>query len=122
MLYVENNVIYLTKGDDGKLPVNVTLGDESYQMSEYDTLTITVRELPSAESPVLLQIETVPGSNRIIFNSADTKDISPGRYSADIQLTDGGGRKYTIWPRLEGNKRYNGRNYENFVIMPEVTV
>lgn len=121
MLFVEENVIYLTKGDDGKLPVNVTIGDEPYELSEFDTLTITVREVPDAESPVLLQIETVPGSNRIVFNSADTKGIAPGEYSADIQLTDGGGRKYTIWPKLEGKLRYNGRNYKNFVIMPEVT-
>ena len=125
MLFVEDNVIYLTKGDDGVLPVDVSSGDEAYVMGEQDMLTLTVRMQPSAEFPVLLEVKSTPGSNRIIFNAADTKDLEPGEYSADIQLTDGNGKVCTVWPdwsAVAASKRYRVKNIENFVIMPEVTV
>ena len=121
MLYVEDEKIYLTKGDDGVLPVNVETGDGAYEMGGSDVLTISVRELPSLDSPLLLRIQSEPGSNRIVFTSADTADMQPGRYSADIQLNDGAGRVHTIWPRLDGSAQYTVKNFKNFVLMPEVT-
>ena len=121
MLIVENDIIYLTKGDDGAIPVSVQNGEEEYILGEGDTLALTVRELPTAESPVLMLCKSTPGSNRIIINSADTEQILPGRYSADIQLTDASGMKTTVWPLPEGSERYRIKNFQNFVIMPEVT-
>lgn len=57
-----------------------------------------------------------------MLRGADTEDIDPGRYSADLQLTTGDGKRYTFWPELEGMSRYMVKNFANFVIMPEVTV
>ena len=121
MIFVEDNVIYLTKGDDGTLPVNVFLNREPYTMGPDDVLTITVREMPDKGFPVLLSTHSLPGSNNLVFVPSDSADIDPGKYSADIELVDGSGKRRTIWPKLEGKLRYSGKNYENFVVMPEVT-
>ena len=118
MFYVEEDRIYLTRGDDAAL--NVSLRDASgstYSMQAGDVLTLTVRALPSADSPALIQIDSLPGVNRIVLRHADTV---AGEYSADIQLTSGG-QRMTVWPALEGRNRRSDANFKNFVIMPEVT-
>jgi hypothetical protein len=121
MLFVEDNVIYITKGDDGTMPVNVSLNGEPYTMGPADVLIITVREMPDKDFPELLRTQSLPGSNNLVFVPSDSEDIDPGKYSADIELIDGSGKKHTIWPKLEGKLRFSGKNYENFVVMPEVT-
>ena len=121
--YIESDVIYLTKGDDAVLEVSsiATEGGEEYALQETDVLTLTVRALPSADSPVLLQIDALPGSRRIVFNHDDTAELDVGRYSADVQLTTAEGKRYTVWPTITGSGRYVVKNLNNFVIMPEVT-
>lgn len=125
--YLESDVIYLTKGDDAALEVSsiTTDGGVEYALQETDVLTLTVRVLPSAESPVLIQIDSLPGSNRIVLRHDDTAELNVGRYSADVQLTTADGKRYTIWPSVSGSGRYvvkNFNNFNNFVIMPEVTI
>ena len=119
--YIENNVLYITKGDDAVLEISgITAEDGSaYEIQSEDLLTLTVREKPTAESQMLLEINSIPGSNRIVIRHEDTVDLNVGMYSADIQmLTDG--KRHTIWPRINGNARYLVKNLKNFVIMPEV--
>ena len=122
--YIESDVIYLTKGDDAVLEVSsiATEGGTEYELQGTDVLTLTVRALPSAQSPALLQVDALPGSRRIVFSHADTAELDVGRYSADVQLTTAEGKRYTIWPPLAGNNRYVVKNMNNFVIMPEVTI
>lgn len=124
MLIIEDGAINITKGDDAALNVDITAGeggDQAYEMGENDVLTLTVREQPSTDFPVLLQVNGLPGSKRILIRSEDTEGLEPGRYSADVQLTDGNGNIYTVWPELEGSARYKVKNLKNFIIMPEVT-
>ena len=90
-------------------------------MQAGDVLTLTVRALPSADSPALIQIDALPGSRRIVFSHADTAELDVGRYSADVQLTTADGKRYTVWPAITGSGRYVVKNLNNFVIMPEVT-
>ena len=122
--YIESDVIYLTKGDDAVLEIeSIAAQDGSeYALQETDVLTLTVRALPSAQSPVLIQIDALPGSNRIVFSSDDTAELDVGRYSADVQLTTAEGRRYTIWPTIAGSGRYVAKSFKNFIIMPEVTL
>lgn len=125
MLYIEDDVIYLTRGDDGALELNRLVDAEGtlYEMQEGDTLTMTVREVPTQESPVIFQTTSAPGSNRVVIRSADTANADPGRYSTDIQLVTADGLRFTVWPtELAGNLRYRTRNLKNFIIMPEVTI
>lgn len=121
--YVESDVIYLTKGDDAVLEVSsIEAQDGSqYEMQAGEVLTFTVRALPSADSPVLLQIDSLPGSNRIVLRHEDTAELNVGRYSADVQLTTADSKRYTVWPTITGSGRYVIKNLNNFVIMPEVT-
>lgn len=122
--YIESDAIYITKGDDAVLEVSsiTTDGGEEYALQDADVLTLTVRALPSADSPALIQIDAPPGINRIVFRHEDTAELNVGRYSADVQLTTADGRRYTIWPTITGSGRYVAKNFRNFVIMPEVTL
>ena len=122
--YIESDVIYLTKGDDAVLEVSSisTEGGTEYELQGTDVLTLTVRALPSAQSPALLQVDALPGSRRIVFSHADTAELDVGRYSADVQLTTAEGKRYTVWPTIMGSGRYVVKNLNNFVIMPEVTI
>lgn len=121
--YIESDVIYLTKGDDAVLEISsiATDGGEEYALQETDVLTLTVRALPSAQSPVLLQIDALPGSRRIVFDHDATAELDVGRYSADVQLTTADGKRYTVWPSVSGSSRYVVKSFNNFVLMPEVT-
>lgn len=122
--YLESDVIYLTKGDDAVLEVSsIEAQDGSqYELKSEDVLTLTVRALPSAESPVLIQIDSLPGINRIVLRHEDTAELNVGRYSSDVQLTTADGKRYTIWPSVSGSGRYVVKSFNNFVIMPEVTI
>ena len=121
--YIESDVIYITKGDDAVLEVSsiATESGAEYELQDTDVLTLTVRALPSAQSPALLQVDALPGSRRIVFSHADTAELDVGRYSADVQLTTADGKRYTVWPTITGSGRYVVKNLNNFVIMPEVT-
>lgn len=121
--YIESDVIYITKGDDAVLEVSSIAAEDGsqYEMQAGDVLTLTVRALPSADSPALIQIDSMPGVNRIVLRHADTADLDVGRYSADVQLTTADGKRYTVWPAITGSGRYVVKNLNNFVIMPEVT-
>ena len=122
--YIESDAIYITKGDDAVLEVSSITTDSGveYALQDADVLTLTVRALPSADSPALIQIDALPGSNRIVFRHEDTAELTVGRYSADVQLTTAEGKRYTVWPAITGSGRYVVKNLNNFVIMPEVTV
>ena len=121
--YIESDVIYLTKGDDAVLEVSSITAEngEEYELQDTDVLTLTVRSQPTALMPVLIQIDALPGSRRIVFRHEDTAELNVGRYSADVQLTTADGKRYTVWPAITGSGRYVVKNLNNFVIMPEVT-
>ena len=123
MLYLEDNILYLTKGDDGALEMTsiTDAQGKEYEMQPGDTLTLTVRETPTLDSPVIFESASLPGVNRMIVRAADTANAEAGRYSADIQLTTADGLRFTIWPSIEGSARYKTSNLKNFIIMPEVT-
>lgn len=123
MLIIEEQNVYLTRGDDATLEFELTLEDgEAYEMAADDQLFFTVRELPSRESEALVSVPGAPGSNVIVLRHADTVALEVGRYSADCQLVTAQGRIHTVWPKPEGSGRYRERNFKNFVLMPEVTI
>ena len=121
--FIENDVIYLTKGDDAVLEVGAIVTNDGgpYEIQDGDILTFTVRQLPSSLVPALIQIDSEPGNKTIIIGHDHTSDLNVGLYSADLQLTTSDGLRYTIWPKLNRDLRYVTKNFNNFVIMPEVT-
>lgn len=122
MFYVEDQAIYLTRGDSAEVSIDLTTeGGETYDLGAGDTLTLTVRKEPTATSAVVFA-KAVKGSGVIPIAPEDTREAEVGQYSADIQLTTADGEVHTVYPRLEGKARYRERNFKNFIIMPEVTI
>ena len=105
--YIESDVVYLTKGDDAVLEISsITVADGSeYALQDTDVLTLTVRSLPTSQSPVMFQIDALPGSSRIVIGHEDTAELEVGRYSADVQLTTAEGKRFTVWPSVAGSGR-----------------
>lgn len=121
MLIIEENKIYITKGDDAVIELDMTIDGALYEMQAGDVLTLTVREKPVDSEPVLLQAQGIPGSRQIALVHEDTEKLAAGQYSADIQLTTQDGRRITVWPMLEGANRKSTSNNKTFNVMPEVT-
>lgn len=122
MLIIEEQDVYLTRGDDVNLEFLLTKADGvDYVMDSGDRLIFSIRELPSIESEVLATIPSAYGSNVIAIRHEDTSELNVGRYSADCQLVTANGNIFTVWPELDGRTRYKERNFKNFILMPEVT-
>lgn len=126
MLKVIDDKVYLRRGDDEALDVEVKVDGVDTDIGETETLTLTVRELPDAGSPVIFESTSAPGSKRIVINHADTADAEYGQYSADIQLLTADGYRKTIWPDIDVDNPPNPyalqNNFGNFIILPEVTM
>ena len=121
MLIIEGDNINLTRSDDCDLVFNCRTSEgETYALGPEDKLIFCVRAQATEDSPVLIRVESAPGHNVIPLHSADTANLAVGRYSAECQLTLGGGARITVWPSLQGSGRYREGNYRNFIIMPEV--
>lgn len=116
MLIIEDGKIYLTRGDDASLNVNVSMDGAAYEMQDSDTLTLTVRELPDKDKAVLLRVES--STSTLALDHAQTETLSPGKYSADIQLTLSDGKRITVWPEITSHAV---KNWGNFIILPEVS-
>ena len=124
MLYIDGDVISITRGDDATLEITIKKYDGTdYQMDTTDTLTLTVREKPCERCPVLLTVASEPGSNYITLTGELTANVCPGRYSYDVQLNRADGRRYTIIPDdIEPELRGRVINWQNFIVMGEVTI
>lgn len=124
-MIIEDGKIYMVRGDDEALDVTLTLddGETVYELQPGDVLTLTVRETPSQDSEVLLQISGAPGSARIPIRHEDTAQLEYGEYSADMQLRTADGIRKTVWPVLEASRqRLRAGNLKNFNIASEVTM
>ena len=126
-------MIFIDKGSDGNKIINLTIGDdavleiplktddgEDYEMGENEYLVFTVREKANEESPVMFELESAKGSNEIIIAHGDTKDFSPGYYSAEVQFMTEDGKRITVWPKLAGNGKISQGNRKNLCLMAEV--
>lgn len=126
MIYISkdnngNEVINLTVGDDATLTVPLKKDDgTAYTIGNGEYLIFCVREKPSEESTLLLEVQSNPGSNDIVFTHNMTYQIAPGFYSAEVQYMTEDGKRITVWPKLTGNARTSGSNRKNFCLMTEV--
>lgn len=127
MLYITEErdgarTINLTRGDDAVIEVPLSnIDGEEYVLGETEFLIFSVRVLPREDSELLVNIVSVPGSNRIVIGHHDTKDLEVGAYSAEIQLMTSDSKRVTVWPKPIGKfKIKDTANRKNFVLMPEV--
>ena len=121
MLQVVDDVIFLTKGDNESLPVNVVVnGNEPYKLGENEFLRLIVRELPNEGSQLIFEAESNPGSDKIIIPAAATSGKEPVKYSAAIRLIDGTDNQRTVWPDNTTVKPNDDKSFNNFWLTPEV--
>ena len=121
MIYVENDVINLTRGDDATLTVPMTTGaGETYEMAGDEYLIFGVRQAPTEDAEVVLEVNSPPGENAIHLSHGDTSQLPVGFYSAEIQLMTSDGKRVTVWPKLTGARRISRGNRRNFCLMTEV--
>lgn len=115
MLVIKNGKILLTKGDSAYIDVDLTTSTgETYEMQDGDTLTLTVRQMADDTSAVLLQAES--DNTQLHLTPEQTKQLSPGKYSYDIQLSTASSDVYTVVGAADTDSSLN-----NFMILPEVT-
>ena len=119
MLQIDNDCIYITRGDDAMFRIVLELNGEVYEMEDGDELVLTVRATPDEASPILAELTST--TNLFTISHADTTSIAAGSYSADIQLMQADGKRITVWPTIVGANRTKVHNFRNFNIMPEVT-
>lgn len=120
MIYIENNVINLTRGDDATLSVSLSTDDgDEYTLGENEYLTFGAKVAPD-DSETLLLVRSQTGSNVIVFSHADTESLEVGFYSAEIELMTQDDKRITVWPKLTGGARTSKTNWKNFCIMSEV--
>lgn len=119
-----SQIINLTRGDDAVIDIPIENNEgESYAMGDDEYLIFDVRLLPNRDSDLLIDIQSVPGSNRIVIDHAATADLEVGVYSAEVQLMTSDGKRITVWPIPFGSYRTKERlNRKNFVLMPEVVL
>lgn len=124
MLNIIDDKIYLVRGDDETLTVELTSGEEEVTLADTETLTLTVRKLPASDSPVVFSSTSEAGSNQIVIAHADTEEAEYGEYSADIQLLTATGKRKTVWPVVDADNipKAAAKNLKNFIILPEVTM
>ena len=121
MIYVENDVVNLTRGDDADLEIElITDEGDKFELGEDEYLIFGVKEFPTAASELLLEIRSEPGSAIFRFTHADTADMEVGFYSCEVQLMTCDGQRVTVWPTLTGAKRTSVGNRRNFCLMSEV--
>lgn len=123
MIYVDGNVVNLTRGDDAVLTVPLKNTDKTeYVLGEQEYLIFGLKKYPTDESELLLEIHSSLGSNEIRFRHDDTKDLLVGDYSAEVQLMTRDGQRVTVWPKLTGSARTSKQSRKNFYLMSEVVL
>jgi hypothetical protein len=85
--------IFHRRGDTGKLKVNLMIGDAPYVFKDGDNGLFTVKKRIGDEE-IVLQKEMADGAFTLL--PEDTKDLTPGSYRYDMQVTLSSGEVYTV--------------------------
>ena len=88
------------------------------ELSTTDTVVLTVRELASPDSPILLQAESAAGTTQIQLHEDETT-LPPGKYSADIRFKHAG-CTFVVWGIQDNDTKV--ANLGNFIILVGVGV
>ncbi len=90
---VMGNNIFHRRGDTAKLKVNLSMGDAPYAFKDGDSGLFTVKKRVT-DDDIVLQKEMADGAFLLLPD--DTKDLTPGSYRYDMQVTLSSGEVYTV--------------------------
>lgn len=117
MLKVDNNFIYLTKGDTAYLTIELEDNDE-FQVG--DSVAFNVKRFLKNDAMYIIHKEVTVASNsstiEIKIEPAETEDLNCGLYYYDVQLTRANGDIFTIITPDENEAK------ANLKILEEVTI
>lgn len=100
MLIVKNNSIEITRGDTGRLTIDVADDyDQPYEMRENDTLIFTVKTSADAEESVIEK--ELKGTNLLHLEPKDTASLDYTKYVYDVELHTAEGDVYTVIEKSE---------------------
>lgn len=93
---LNDNMIQLTRGDTAAITVDIfdEVTSAQYEMASDDTLTLTIKKTVNDRTYYVQKIVT--GTNRIIIEPADTKNMGFGTYVYDVQLDKASGEASTV--------------------------
>lgn len=113
MYYVEDNKIYLTRGDS--LSIELELTDSAggkYTPAEGDRVEFTVKSSVNMREPLIVKTGTL-----ININYEDTAELPFGGYVYDVQITFANGERDTVIAPVRG---LDGKAEPNFILTEEV--
>ena len=86
MFYISDNEIHLTRGDTGKIDLNITDSNgDPYTRNEGDIVTFTVKAAPTDLQPIIQK--TIDEDNNFTIEPEDTAKLNYGVYFYDVQMT-----------------------------------
>ena len=95
MVNITDKNIFMTKGDTVKLSLDIRDKDNNvYNMQSGDVIKMAVRKPKQCNDEFSIESE----SKDIVINTEHTKDMKPGIYEYDIQITFANGEVNTIVP------------------------
>lgn len=107
MYKIEDNKITLTRGDSFYTTVTMEKDNEEYTPEEGDVIRFGLKLSPSDSEPLIEKV--IPNETlKLHLAPEDTKELKPGLYCYDIEITFGDGDVDTFI------------NNEEFVLAPEV--
>ena len=107
MYKIEDNKITLTIGDSFYTNVGMVKDGEEYTPEEGDVIRFGLKLAPSDTEPLIEKI--IPNETLMLhLEPSDTKELKPGMYCYDIEITFKDGDVDTFI------------NNEEFVLVPEV--
>lgn len=106
MFQIEDNRIYLTRGDTADINVTLTKLDGSdYEIQEDDTLIFRMKKYATKESSeVLIERTAIVGESgdiTITLTPEDTLTFAFGEYRYEVELVTSAGDHYTVIADME---------------------
>ena len=99
MLYVDGNIIKLTRGDTAflEVPIMAKLDDgteKPYELAQDDQLTLSIKRTVKDVEPSVQKV--CVGTNLFHICPEDTSACEFGKYLYDVQLKTAAGDVYTV--------------------------
>ena len=104
------DTLTVVRGECKTFMADPTAAGKSIDFGTDDYVELTVRTLPNADSPILLQKRSEAGSKYIELHESDTM-IEPGQYSAEVRYYTNG-CVYSIWGAESTKANRNAKNFE----------